>query len=184
MAWMTSKRSRHGDLTVSGTPEDVRRRLDDRLLRIGNPWFPTRTELKEWEDSAVPFYIIRSKGNEVEVGPRLNNLWAACFSPVLRGTLAATDSGTTITWDRSWLRITSVLLWGWTAVLAVWLAVLVPQIASGSEHPIWLLWWTIVAATRVAATLLGGHYGGLEMEQHMPWLNSAATEEIVEEEDW
>jgi len=184
MARMTSKRSHHSDLAVSGTPEEVKRRLDDRLLRMGSVWFPTRSELRSWDDTELPLYIIRTNELVIEVGPHLANLWAACFSPVLRGNLLASSTGTTIRWDRGWPRVTNAVVWGWTAVLVVWLVVLIPQIASGSEHPIWLLWWGILSATRVAATALGGHYGGLALDEHMEWLTRAAAEGVVDEEDW
>ena len=181
---MTTKRSQHAEVSVSGTPDEVKRRLDERLLRVGSVWFPTTGELRKWDDTALPLYIVRSRDNSIEVGPRLGNLWASCFSPVLRATLESTPEGTTIRWRRGWPRVTNGVLWAWTAVLLIWLAVLSPQIASGAEHPVWLVWWSILAGTRVAATLLGGHYGGQTLDENMPWLIGAAAEDVVEEEDW
>jgi hypothetical protein len=171
-------------VSVSGTPEEVKRRLDERLLCVGSLWFPSRAELQAWDEADMPLYIVRNRTTTLEIGPHLANMWASCFSPVLRGTLENRSDGTAISWSRGWPTVTHFVLWSWTVVLAIWLLVLLPQIASGSEHPIWLLWWSILSATRVAATALGGHYGGQTLDTHIPWLTQALTEVLVEEEDW
>jgi len=180
---MTRKRSHHFQVSLPASPEAIKNRLDRRLLRIGSVWFPTRKELRAWETSEVPLYIVRSTRPDLEVGPWLDSLWAACFSPVLHGRLETTDEGTRITWTRGWPQVTRIVLWSWTVVLATWFLILAPPILSGTEHPISLLWWALLTGSRIAAPVLGGHYGGQTLDAHVPWLLQVAEDGAFEEND-
>jgi hypothetical protein len=169
--------------TVDAPSETVDNRLDTRLLPIRSVWFPTPRELRRWRESGVPLYVRRLGPGRVEVGPRLDSLWAACFAPVLEGRLAPADGHTRLDWRRRWPRFTLALLAGWWVVLVVWPVVLFVQISAGRDEAGWLPFWAFLVVASTAGPAVGWVLGGRALDEAVPWLAEALRLPEVDE-DW
>ncbi len=168
---------------IPAPPDEVARRLEARLFPIRSVWFPTRAELRDWSASGSPLYLRWLGSGRFEIGPRVDNMWAACFSPVIRGALHADGGGTRLTWERAFPRLTRAVQAAWAVLLAGWLAALAPAIARGEESPGTLVFWVLLAGATAASTAVGGKLGGRALDDALPWLVEVASEEPVDE-DW
>ena len=110
-------------------------------------------------------------------------MWAACFSPVVEGTLHTVDGQVRVDLQRRFPKITSALLSLWTVTLTIWLGVLIWNITTQDEPLVWLLWWAILAGGTAAAPVVGGRLGGAVLDEALPELDKAARQPLVEE-DW
>ena len=45
------------EMVVAGSIAEVRARMEDQLVVIGDLWFPTRGEMKAWHQSPAGFYV-------------------------------------------------------------------------------------------------------------------------------
>jgi hypothetical protein len=171
------------DPWVSGDPAEVRDRLLHRLVRIRSVWFPTPKELRRWDQAGVPLYIVTS-GLEVEIGPRLASMWAAAFSPVLRGQLVATDGGTRLELRRTWPRVTLGVLAVWWTVVLAWGGMLLVVVGQRGESPMLAVWWGILVAATTLGPWVGWRLGGQQLDAALPWLVHTAGENRVQGEDW
>lgn len=169
-------------LVVDGSVADVRKRLSQRALVVRSTWFPTPRELRAWQASGVPAYVRWLRGDVVEVGPRLESMWASCFSPVLRGPMETDGGRTRVAWRRTWPRFTVGLLGLWVAVLLVWLVAIAWQIANGYVDVGAVFWWCFLAATTAAAPLIGWRFGARELDEAEAWIRRTAA--VTAEEDW
>ena len=167
---------------IDASPTEVRQRLLRRLLGVRSVWFPTPAELREWDETTSPLYVRWSSATHFEIGPRLASMWAACFSPVWRGTLTGEDT-TTVTWSVALPRTTVALLVGWTVVLIGWMAQLGPEIMAGDTSPMMLGFWGLLAGGTIGGPLVGARFGGEALETELPFLLDAAQTPAVEE-DW
>lgn len=172
-------------IDVRGTPEQVRARLEERLLLIGDLWLPTRRELMDWSASVAPLYVRWTRSGRFEVGPRLETMPAARFAPALRGTLAPSpNGGTRLVGRLRWPLATSVMLWGFTAAVLLWGASVSWQLSQGESHLGW--------AGAVVVTLLIVHgtaaaawsWGRRQLLAEVPWLTGTLDRPVVDGEDW
>jgi hypothetical protein len=164
--------------TLLPTPPDA---VAARLVRQGLPmhsvWFPTRADTERWSQSGSPLYVLPPGRTGVTVGPRLGNMWASAFSPVLHLTLAAEDGGTRVTSRRRMDPVTLAILLCWSVVLAGWGAGMVAGAASG-----WPFWGMLLVAT-VTGPAVGWIRGGAALDAGIPWLTEVllAPDDL---EDW
>lgn len=161
--------------TVDAPPATVEDRLQTRLLVVRSVWFPTQRELRAWRDSGVPLYVRRLGPARVEVGPRLESMWAACFAPVLEARIAEDGASTHLEWRRRWPRFTLGLLIAWWVVLIGWL------LAQGD--PGRLPFWAFMAVMSTLGPAVGWVFGGRALDQSVPWLTEALCQPEVDE-DW
>lgn len=169
-------------LVVDGRVDEVRRRISQRALVVRSTWFPTPRELRAWEASGVPAYVRWLRHDVIEVGPRLESMWASCFSPVLRGPLQAEGARTRVAWRRAWPGFTVGLLGLWVTVLLVWFVAIAWQISEGYVDAGAVFWWCFLAAATASAPLLGWRYGGPELDEAEAWVRQMAS--LAAEEDW
>ena len=172
-------------LEVDGSPEQVRERLEERLLLIGDLWLPTRRELKDWSHSVAPMYLRWTRSGAFELGPRLETMPAARFAPALRGRLEARPGGgTRLSGSLRWPLATAVMLWGFTAAVLVWGASVVWQLSQGQTHYGWLgaviVTLLVVQGTAVAAWF----WGRSQLLAEVPWLTATLDRPVVDGEDW
>ena len=169
-------------IQVSAAPESVFTRLWQRLLPMGSLWFPTRRELRAWEDAGVPLYVRRIGKSSLEVGPKLASMWAACFAPVLVGQVAPSGKGSTIRWSRRPPWFTIWLLVGWWLVLAAWPVALI-RAAETDDPNQWWVFWAFLSLASTLGPAAGYWLGGAALDAAVPWLREALLQPDVEE-DW
>src|SRR5690606_18507123 len=121
-----------------------------------------------------PAYVRWLRGDVIEVGPRLESMWASCFSPVLRGRMEAEGGRTRIAWRRGWPGFTVGLLGMWASVLLVWLGVIAWQVASGYVDAGAIFWWCFLTAVTASAPALGLRFGGPALEEAERWVRQTA----------
>lgn len=167
---------------VEGSPAEVRKRLSARVLVIRSTWFPTPKELRLWQSSGVPAYVRWLRDDGIEIGPRLSSMWAACFSPVLRGRMVAEGARTRIVWRRSLPGFTLGVIGLWAAVLLVWFVGIVYQLTQGHVDAGAIFWWCVLAGGTVAGPALGFRYGGPALDDAERWVRESASAAV--EEDW
>lgn len=167
---------------VEGTPSQVRDRLSRRILVMRSLWFPTPRELRAWKDAGVPAYVVWLPDDGFEVGPRTESMWAACFSPVLRGRLEDEVGRTRLAWKRSWPRFTMSVLAMWAVTLTAWLVAIGVQLASGTVDLGAILWWTVLAVSTSLGPGLGATLGGRALDDAAEWVRTTASAAV--EEDW
>lgn len=182
MTWARDLELGAAVVVVDGAPPEVRARLDARLLRLHSVWFPTRTELAAWGTCDVPLYVRWIRGGEVEVGPRLHSMWAACFSPVLRGSLQpAGDTRSELRLERAIPRVTATVIGLWWAVLALWMGTLALPQPPGAEDPAgWLPFWGVLAVASTLGPAVGWYGGGRELRGALPWLEQQLAVPVEE----
>lgn len=175
---------------VAGLPEavdadlaTVRARLGERLLRVGSTWFPTPKELRAWSERGLPLYVRLPAPDRAEVGPRLDSLWAACFSPVWEARMSEAGGRTTLRWSRRLPAFTVGLLSAWVVVLVLWGVALAPPVLSGEEHWAWVVFWAVLAGSTAAGPGLGWSLGGRALDAALPALREALEQPEVGE-DW
>lgn len=161
---------------------ELRKRLSQRVLVVRSTWFPTPKELRAWNASGVPAYVRWLRHDGIEIGPRLESMWAACFSPVLRGHMEARDGQTRITWRRALPGFTVGLLGTWATVLALWCAAIAWQFTQGYIDVGAILWWCVLALFTVSAPLIGLHFGTPALVLAERWVREVAASAV--EEDW
>lgn len=153
----------------------------ERLARTGLPvrsvWFPTRGDLARWATSGCPLYVRRLGPRSVQVGPRLDNMWASVFSPVLELRLSEGEEPELAVRKRL-DHVTTAVLVGWSVVVLLWGGALL----TGAVPPA-LPFWLLIAGATVAAPLVGWTQGGRALEAGLPWLVEVLLAPD-EEEDW
>lgn len=165
--------------TTLPTPVDaVTARLARQGLVIRSVWFPSTSEAENWRSSGVPLYVRPLSTHALELGPRLENMWASVFSPVLVGTLTDAASGCEVQWSRRPVRLTSGILATWVALLVAWP---VTMVVSGDVGGFWF--WLLLAASTISAPIVGWVRGGQALDDGIPWLEAILLAED-EEEDW
>lgn len=167
---------------VQGTPSEVRDRLSGRLVVMRSLWFPSRRDLHRWDTAGVPAYVRWLPDDGIEIGPRLGSMWAACFSPVLRGTLQAEGRRTKLSWRRTWPRFTLAVLALWAVVLLVWMGVIAVQLYQGTTNIVAVFWWNVLALASLVGPWLGHTLGGRALDEAERWVREAAATAV--EEDW
>lgn len=152
------------------------------LLIVGNPWFPSPKELREWQESEQALYARITGKSSLEVGPRTASLWAACFSPVIR--LSLHEQGdTTVLEPSAGLNPTTLwLLLGWSLTLVAWGTVLLPALYSGDEHWSWAIWWVLLVAATISAPIVGRVAASAQLEHAALGLRTQLEEDLGE--DW
>lgn len=165
---------------VDAAPTVVVRRLQQRLLTLASVWFPTRRELRAWEQSGVPLYVRVLRGHRVEVGPRLQSMWAACFAPVWEGRVYDDRGRARIHWRRRPQWFTAALLAGWWAIIAAWPVALAQDPEEGGR---WVVFWAFLLVVSTAGPLIGWTMGGRTLREALPWLEQAMQQPDVDE-DW
>ena len=168
---------------IPATADEVRERLSTRILTLRSVWFPSPRDLRDWKSAHSLLYLRWLGVDRFEVGPRLGSMWAACFSPVIEGTITSIDGQVQVDLQRRFPKMTSTLLALWTLTLTLWLGVLVWNISTQDEPMVWLLWWAILAGATASAPVVGGRMGGAVLDRALPELDSAARQPRVEE-DW
>lgn len=167
---------------VDAETSEVVARLEGRLLSIHSLWFPTRAALAAWRRAGVPLYVRRLGPDRLEIGPRLQNMWASCFSPVWWLELRS-ERGTTLRWRRRMPTVTVALLVGWWVLLTAW-PVLLWQTPEGREElPNQLLFWALLVASSIGGPALGWALGGAALDEASPWLRAALVQPSAGE-DW
>ncbi|MCB9665019.1 MAG: hypothetical protein H6732_12970 [Alphaproteobacteria bacterium] len=168
--------------TVDVAPAEVRTRLERGLLVVRSVWFPSLAELRRWERADEPLYL-RHDGADLEIGPRLGNLQAVRFCPVLALRVEADGAGSRLTGRLRLPRFTRGLLAVWAGVQAVWLVVGVTlgDVDAGSG---WIPWWIVVTLALVGAVALGHVAGGNALRERLPALVRIAQDPGAAEDDW
>ncbi len=164
-------------------PGEVLQRLRDHLVLVRSVWFPTQRELRTWSSSGSPLYVRPLGPGQVEVGPRLHSLWAACFAPVEELTLTADGDGASLAVRRRFPRFTTGLLVVWWVITVAWGVAVLPQVASGQESPAWLLFWAILAVSATGGPAMGYVMGGRALDEAHDWLLTTLSTPDVGE-DW
>lgn len=152
---------RLGEIPVPGaTPQQALEMLRQELPVVGSLWFPTRVELAAWSDSVSSLYLRQHRDGTVELGPRLGSMQASAMCPVLRASLERGPDTVHLVGVIIPIRATAILMLSWTAALAVWAAWVFPLVASGAEHPSWLVWWGVLATATFGGSWVGWSRGG------------------------
>lgn len=159
-------------------PAAVARRLCHQAPVVRSVWFPTRAELAAWEASGAPLYVRPLGPTSLEMGPKLDSMWASVFSPVLVLSLEESAEGARATWARRLPNLTRAVLGFWTMVLGAWGAVLFSGQGLNSAP-----FWALLAAATVLAPIVGRSWGGSALEDGVPWL-AAILLAPDDEEDW
>lgn len=168
---------------IPAPPAEVVDRLRSQLFGVRSVWFPSRNDLRDWEQAPQPLYIRWLDQRRFEIGPRLESMWAACFSPVWQGEISGSGDETVITWNRWYPTFTLVLLFVWTLLIGLWGAVLWSAVSAGREEPGMLFFWALLAGGAALAAAVGTVMGGGRLGAAMPWLTEAITKAPVDE-DW
>lgn len=168
---------------IDASPQQVADRLTRQLLTVRSVWFPTRNELRDWNETRSPLYVRWLGDHRFEVGPRLVNMWAACFSPVVRGALEADPQGTRMRWERGFPRFTRAVQGFWVVLLAAWFVALVVSVGRGTEPAGVFGFWLLLAGSTVVSTAVGGRMGGRALDEALPWMVEIASQPPVDE-DW
>jgi hypothetical protein len=172
-------------LELDGTPSQVRERLEERLMVVGDLWLPTRRELRDWSNSVAPLYLRVTRNGAFEVGPRLETIPAARFAPTLRGVLVGTDSGGTRLQTRvRWPRATAFMLYGFTLAVLVWGVAVGWQLYNGQTHLGWLGAVITVFVIVQGSAWLAWTWGRRQLMAEVEWLSQALSRPVVEGEDW
>ena len=166
---------------IPASTSDVRARLMHHLLVIRSVWFPTLKELDAWQSTEAPLYVSAQGPNRVEVGPRLHNMWASCFSPVVHIELRSDAGGTALDYALGLPRTTRRLMIAWGALMLIWLAVL--AFANGGEDfqrtlPFWLL----LSGATAAGPVIGRTMGGRALSDAIPGLQRVLERPVPEAE--
>lgn len=175
-----------GPMVVDGSPEQVRRRLEDRLCVVGELWLPTRGELKSWDVSPAPLYVRWTRQTDgFEIGPRLETIPAARLAPALRGRLRSAGVGRTEVVARlAWPRFTFVVLLAFTLALLVWGGYIVAGLYTGDSHLGWLAVWAMSVAIVNGGALAAWRWGRGQLLAEFPWLQAVLAQSQVDGEDW
>ncbi|MBX2796650.1 MAG: hypothetical protein KTR31_03240 [Myxococcales bacterium] len=165
---------------VSTAPVPLLKMLQQRLLPIRSLWFPTPKELRAWDQTGVPLYVRASSASTVQIGPRLQSMWAACFSPQLHGRITEYGAGSRLTWQARFPRFTLGLLFGWWVVLVAW-----PLAAwqSDDDPARWGPFWAFLLLCSTLGPAAGWWFGMAALRDALPWLRETLEQPPVEE-DW
>lgn len=169
---------------VDAPPAVVRARLRASLLPMRSLWFPTLAEMRRWDRSDHPLWIRWHGPDGFEVGPRLFNLQAARFCPVLRGRLREVGGRTRVEGEVATPRFTAGLLGVWSLVLAAWLGLGLRGVLVADADPGFLVWWAVLLAGLVAVAVLGRTQGGAALEAALPALARCAADPEAGDDDW
>lgn len=158
-------------------PDAVLTRLARQGLALHSVWFPTRADIARWNRSGCPLYVRRRGDRRALVGPRLGNMWASAFSPVLELQLSTDGAGTRVHVRRRLEPVTLTVLALWSVLLAGWAIAF--AIETSFPGGVWLL---LVVAT-VSAPIVGWVQGGRALDAGIPWLTEVllAPDDL---EDW
>lgn len=162
--------------TLPTSAQAVQQRLQRQGLVIRSVWFPTKAELTAWEQAGTPLYVRPLAVDHIELGPRLGSMWASVFSPVLVGRFTDHQPGCSVRWSRRLPRLT-------TAVLGLWVLILIGWSITLLSEPKGLLFWALLVAATGVAPVVGWVRGGRALNDGIPWLDAVLMAED-EEEDW
>lgn len=175
--------TRSVDLVVDGDPAAVRERLRAGLLPIRSLWFPTLAELRRWDGATAPLYLRERRDGRLELGPRLANLQAARFAPMLLVRLTPEGHHRTRLDGRvAYPGFATGLLCVWGAVLVAWLAA--GLAGTHEEGSGWLVWWVGLAVVLLLAAGLGWAMGGQALNAALPELARVARDPGAGADDW
>ncbi len=171
-------------IRVHADAAEVRRRLDGALLGIGSLWFSTLAELRRWDRSTEPLFIRWRSEHELELGPRVVNVQAARFCPVLHARLVPEGNGTLLEGVVRMPRFALGLLGLWAVLLVGWFALEMPRTLAGAEGWGWLFWWAVLAGSLLAAGGLGWRLGGAALAEGLLALEGIVADPEAGEDDW
>ena len=164
--------------TLPTRAEAVIHRLARQGLAVRSVWFPTVADLENWRRSGVPLYVRQLSATSVELGPRLDNLWASVFSPVWVLQLTDGPTGCEARWRRRPTAVTAAVLLVWAGILLVWpVAMWLTGDVSGVGF------WLLLTAAAISAPTVGWIRGGKALDDGIPWLEAILLAPD-EEEDW
>lgn len=135
----------------------------------------------------MPLYVLRDRGDstdgapvpDLEIGPRLSSLWAACFAPALVGTMTAEGSTTHLRWRIRWPQPTRGLVVAWWLVLVIWAVAIVTGYTEGEP----VVFWVFLVLMSTIGPWLGWQLGGQALLAAWPALKLAIEQPEVDE-DW
>ena len=165
---------------VDASRDAISNRIQQRLLPLASVWFPTRRELRAWEQAGVPLYARRVAADRFEIGPRLASMWAACFAPVWVVRLHEEADGTRLAWGRRPVWFTAALLAGWWSIIAGWPVALA---ADPEEAGRWGVFWAFLLVASTLGPAVGWWMGARSLDAAAGWLAEALTQADVDE-DW
>lgn len=171
-------------LVVTGTPSQVRHRIEERLCVVTDVWFPTRAEMRSWEASASPLYVKWTRRGGVEIGPRLETMPAARLVPALRGELVSRDTGVVLDLRLRWPRVTAWILLGFTLALVGWGVDLAIDLQAGRTHLGWVGAWVATLVAVHGGAAIAWFQGRAMLMAELPWLRQALSRTLVDGEDW
>ncbi|HHO54453.1 MAG TPA: hypothetical protein ENK18_27175 [Deltaproteobacteria bacterium] len=189
---MSVEPSKAADLPthVDAGASEIVARLEDRLLSIHSLWFPTRSSLAAWRIAGVPLYVRRLGPARIEIGPRLENMWASCFSPVWwvdlgpgPGAPSAPPGATPLRWRRRLPTVTVALLVGWWGILVAWPLLLWLAPGGGEDPGRQALFWAVLVLSSTGGPAVGWVLGGAALDEALPWLRGALLQPSSGE-DW
>lgn len=154
-------------------------------LSVRSLWFPSIAEMRAWDNSVGKMYFQPMRGGWFRLGPRLSNLQAARFAPVLRAQLRGEEEGpTTLEGAVALPGTTRGLMWAWAALLGLWLTVEIVNLSTSIHGAGFLVWWFLLAAGSAAAVWLGWKKGGEALEDALSSLQSILEDEHIGDDDW
>lgn len=172
-------------VVIDGTVPQIRQRLEDRLMVIGDLWFPTRAEMTRWSGSPSPLYLKWTRGGGFEIGPRLDTMPASRLAPALRGRLEAAETGRVhLRMRLGWPRLTAIVLWSFAVALLGWGIYVAVQLWTGQTHLGWLGAWAVSVLLVHGTAFAAWHYGRGRLMADLPWLQEVLSGPMVEGEDW
>jgi len=160
------------------SPAEVRRRLGERCLVVRSVWFPTPKEIQAWASSGQPVYVRFLAADRAEIGPRLQSMWASCFSPV---DVLSFKAELSVRRRFPWMTAGVIAVWWFAA--AVWGASGVPRVIAGEESPAWLVFWIAIVAFTTLGPWVGWIKGGQALDEARAWWVEALSVPRVDE-DW
>lgn len=163
---------------------EARRRLDGGLLVMRSLWLASLADLRRWDRATAPLYVRWLDAHRAEIGPRLTNVQAARFCPVLRASLDPTRDGVRLHGTVHLPQGALALLGTWAVVLVGWLA-LGTWSALATDGPWgWLVFWAVLVVGLGAAYAAGWVHGGRELRARLPELSRVLADPDAGGDDW
>lgn len=170
---------------VAATPDEVWSRLGRSMLEMADLWFASRQAMRAWDRSVAPLYLRRIAKDRAEIGPRLGNLSAARWCPVVTLSIEPHGEGSVLTLGAPRLPGTALLLWGVVAALNTgWaLAIVLAWRTGGEEGRGWPLCLALYGVLGMAQAVAWGP-GLASLRGALPALWRAVEVPTAGQDDW
>ena len=169
---------------MESEPGVVRARMDALLIAVRSLWFPSMADARAWDASEAELYVRWTGPDTFVLGPKLFNMAAARFSPVLHASIRADDGGSVLVGRIRFPRMAGGLLGVWTALLVGWLGFGL-YVSTQKDEPLgWLVFWALLAASLVVVWAVGLVQGGKALDEGLARFVVALADDGALEDDW